>query len=230
MPTSYSSNPLAAWPALSDDRSLLRVGPVAALASASEYLKPPSTLAHRIITRDYHRSSASPNIRARKLGASDQPRKVGSGRRLRCRCHRDCTVSKPSATSRCDCAKSCCRCARAPAGAKSGSWYCHISSAERAGSGPAHGAFTSNRRMPGTGLLPEPAMRPAPAPSCSFYAVSPCCAAAKSSLRLRAANRKCTIAHRATPISGINAYRSASAPAVCLKASLSRPTLCVPRP
>ena len=35
MPTSYSSNPLAAWPALSDDRSLLRVGPVAVLASAS---------------------------------------------------------------------------------------------------------------------------------------------------------------------------------------------------
>jgi len=86
MPTSYSSNPLAAWPALRDNRRLLRVGPVAALASASKYLEPPSTLAHRIITRDYHRSSASPNIRARKLGASHQPRKVGSGHRLRNSC------------------------------------------------------------------------------------------------------------------------------------------------
>ncbi len=75
---------LAAGPALRDNRRLLRVGPVAALAGASEYLEPWSAIARRIITRDYHRSSASPNIRARKLGASDQPRQVGPEHRLPC--------------------------------------------------------------------------------------------------------------------------------------------------
>jgi len=83
MPASDGRNPLAAGPALRDNRRLLRVGPVAALAGASEYLEPPSAIDHRIITRDYHRSSASPFNRARKLGASHQPRKVGSGHRLR---------------------------------------------------------------------------------------------------------------------------------------------------
>lgn len=83
MPARHGTDPLTSRPALRDNRRLLCVGPVAALASGSEYLKPLRPLAHRIVTRDYHRSSASTFNRARKLDASDQPCKVGPGHRLR---------------------------------------------------------------------------------------------------------------------------------------------------
>jgi len=82
MPARYGTDPLTSRATLRDNRSLLCVSPVAALANASEYLELPSTLAHRIITRDYHRRSTTRINWARKLGAADEPRKVGSGLRL----------------------------------------------------------------------------------------------------------------------------------------------------
>ncbi len=76
-------DPRTARPALREDRPLYRVWPIPALAHTSENLEPANALARRIIASDHHRSSASINIRARTLGASNQPRKVGSRHRLR---------------------------------------------------------------------------------------------------------------------------------------------------
>jgi len=45
--------------------------------------KPLSSLAHKIITRDYHRSSASTNVRPRTLGPKNRQNKVEPKQRLR---------------------------------------------------------------------------------------------------------------------------------------------------
>ncbi len=57
MPPRDSANTRAVYIALCDNRRLDLRRPIPALAFASEYLKPLSALAHRIITGDYHRSS-----------------------------------------------------------------------------------------------------------------------------------------------------------------------------
>ena len=76
-----SADTLAASIAFRDNRGLELGRPFPPLAFAGEYLEPLRALAHRIITRDYHRSSASAQIRPRKLNAGDHPRKVGAAQR-----------------------------------------------------------------------------------------------------------------------------------------------------
>ena len=53
-----SADTLAASIAFRDNRGLELGRPFPPLAFAGEYLEPLRALAHRIITRDYHRSSA----------------------------------------------------------------------------------------------------------------------------------------------------------------------------
>ncbi len=82
MAPSDSADRLPSRPALRDNRCLHLRRPIPAPASAGEHLKPLSTLTHRIVTRDYHRSSASIIAEARKVDAVSDQRKVGSAPRL----------------------------------------------------------------------------------------------------------------------------------------------------
>ena len=82
MPPRDSADTFDTRMALRDNRCLDLRRPVPPLAFAREYLEPLRALAHRIITWDYHRSSASAQIRPRKLNAGHQPRKVGAAQRL----------------------------------------------------------------------------------------------------------------------------------------------------
>ena len=85
MAPSDSADRLPSRPALRDNRCLHLRRPIPAPASAGEHLKPLRTLTHRIVTRDYHRSSASLIAGARKVDAVSDQRKVGSAPRLRSR-------------------------------------------------------------------------------------------------------------------------------------------------
>lgn len=58
MPTRHGTDALAARIALCDNRSLHLRRPLASLARAREHFETLRTPAHRIITRDYHSSSA----------------------------------------------------------------------------------------------------------------------------------------------------------------------------
>lgn len=60
MPASNGTDTFTARIALGDNRRLHLWRPLAPLASAREHLEPLRALAHRIITRDYHSSSALP--------------------------------------------------------------------------------------------------------------------------------------------------------------------------
>src|SRR3982074_3458855 len=60
MPARHGTDALASRIALRDNRSLDLRRPVTALARAREHLEPLRALAQRIITRDYHSSSALP--------------------------------------------------------------------------------------------------------------------------------------------------------------------------
>lgn len=82
MAPSDSADRLPSRPALRDNRCLHLRRPIPAPASAGEHLKPLRTLTHRIVTRDYHRSSASLIAGARKVDAVSDQRKVGSAPRL----------------------------------------------------------------------------------------------------------------------------------------------------
>lgn len=60
MPASNGTDTFTARIALGDNRRLHLWRPLAPLARAREHLEPLRTLAHSIITRDYHSSSALP--------------------------------------------------------------------------------------------------------------------------------------------------------------------------
>ncbi|MET3473409.1 hypothetical protein ABIC78_003959 [Novosphingobium sp. 1529] len=58
MPASNGTDTFTARIALGNNRRLHLWWPLAPLARAREYLEPLRSLAHRIVTRDYHSSSA----------------------------------------------------------------------------------------------------------------------------------------------------------------------------
>ena len=66
MSASNGADPLAPRIALRDNRDLHLRRPFPSRARARENLKPLCTSAHRIITRDYHSSSASPQVQGAK--------------------------------------------------------------------------------------------------------------------------------------------------------------------
>jgi len=73
----------APWTTLRNNRSLQLRRPFSPFARTRENLEPLRALAHRIITRDYHRSNASPKIRTSQIAVAPHQRKVGLGLRLR---------------------------------------------------------------------------------------------------------------------------------------------------
>jgi transposase len=82
MPARNSADSLAPRTALCNNRSLYLRRPLPPLACAREHLEPLHTPAHRIITRDYHSSRASPKIRTRNIGDVRLARKVEPEHRL----------------------------------------------------------------------------------------------------------------------------------------------------